>query len=145
MNLVRLDPWSDFANMHREMDRLFGAPPVTRRLAEVYRPEADVEEDKDHVRLHLDLPGVDRESIDVQLTGDTLTISAERKHLKVEGVSALHRERRFGTFQRTFTLGVPVKQDKVDATYRDGVLTIALPKIEEVKPHKISVKAVNGG
>ena len=141
MNMVRLDPWGNLDNMRRDFDRLFGAATGGGRLAEVFHPEVDVEESEDAVRLYVDLPGVDRESIDVQLTGDTLTLSAERKYSKPENATVIHRERHFGNFQRSFTLSVPVQIEKVDAQYRDGVLTVTLPKTEAVRPRKIEVKA----
>jgi HSP20 family protein len=89
----------------------------------------------------LDLPGVNRETLDVQLTGDELTVRGERKPVVPEQSTCAHGERVFGQFQRTFKIGVPVQGDAVEATYREGVLTVRVPKAQSVKPRKIEVKA----
>ena len=101
----------------------------------------DIYESADEVEVYLDLPGLDRESIDVQLTGENLVVHGERHPMKREGGHFVHVERPEGAFQRSFTLGVPVDADKVQAAYRDGVLTITLPKAETVKPRKVEIKA----
>jgi HSP20 family protein len=95
--------------------------------------------------VRLDLPGVDRDSVDVQLSGETLSIRGERRFERREGESYIHLERPFGTFQRTFNLSVPVQSDKVNASYKEGVLTVTLPKQEAVKPRKIQIQGNSDG
>ncbi len=101
----------------------------------------DVQEDKDSVVVQVELPGMKREEIQVSLEDGTLTISGERKMEKpVEGVSVHHTERSYGLFERSVTLPTMVAADKVNAQYADGMLTVTLPKADEVKPRQISVK-----
>jgi HSP20 family protein len=149
MNVGRIDPFGDLSTVRDRLNRLFeeqqaveppgpGGRPVQSR---VWRPLVDVFEDQDTVQVYLDLPGLDRSSIDVQLTGDSLTVRGERRQEKREGGHYVHVERPEGSFQRSFTLGIPVDFEKVQANYRDGVLQITLPKAETVKPRRVEVKA----
>lgn len=86
------------------------------------------------------MPGLKREDIGVSLQDGALVISGERKAEKVEDGVEIHRQERFyGKFQRALTLPAPVAADKVKAQYKDGVLTVTLPKAEEAKPKQIDV------
>jgi HSP20 family protein len=88
------------------------------------------------------VPGVDPGDIDISVTADTLTIKGETKaEEEVEEESYVHRERRYGAFSRSLTIPVPIQADKAEAEFEDGVLTLTLPKAEEVKPKAIKVKA----
>jgi HSP20 family protein len=101
----------------------------------------DVSETDGQVEIRLDLPGVEAKEIDIQLNENLLTISGERKEEKEEKNKTYHRvERRYGSFSRSISLPCPVKQEAIDAQYRDGVLTIKLPKSEEARARKIKVK-----
>jgi len=149
MNRSRLDPFSDLNSLRSEILQLFdeslGARPhQTENAGRIWRPLVDVFEDPEQVTVKVDLPGVNRDSIDVQLTGEQLTVRGERLVERQAKVSALHLERPQGTFQRSFTVGVPVQSDKVQASYREGVLTIVLPKAETVKPRKVEIVADEG-
>lgn len=122
------------ANLQDELDRLFGSP------SGVWAPALDVREDKDNYIFRTELPGLKREDIEVSLQDGALVISGERKLEKVEeGVEVHRQERYYGKFQRALTLPEPVAADKVQAEYKDGVLTVTLPKSEEARPKKIDV------
>jgi HSP20 family protein len=137
------DPFADMTRLRNQLSRFIddsqqqAAPTERERL---WRPPVDVYEDEDAVTLQLDLPAVDRESLDVQVTGEELVIRGERKWSKPAQGTVLHSERPYGQFHRAFRLGIPVNQSDVAATYRDGVLTIRLPKAETVKPRRIEVQ-----
>jgi HSP20 family protein len=89
----------------------------------------------------MDIPGMETKDIDIQVNGNLLTISGERKEEREEKGTTFHRvERRVGSFSRTVTLPCPVKEDAVDAQYKNGTLTVKLPKTEETKSKKITVK-----
>jgi HSP20 family protein len=89
----------------------------------------------------MDLPGIDSKEIDVQVSGNQLTIAGERKEEKVTKNELAHRiERRVGCFSRSFTLPCAVQEDKIEANYQNGVLQITLPKTEEAKSRRIPVK-----
>ena len=103
-------------------------------------PALDVYEDKDNLTVKAELPGMKREEIEVSLHDGALTISGERKSETKDGNAEVYRSERFvGRFQRTVTLPSPVASDKVKASYKDGILTVTLPKAEEAKPRKIQV------
>jgi HSP20 family protein len=105
-----------------------------------WTPALDVHEDKDNFIVRVELPGMKREDIDVSLHDGALSISGERKtEKKYEEAEVYRTERFFGKFQRTVTLPVPVAPDKVKAQYKDGILTVTLPKTEEAKPKQIDV------
>jgi HSP20 family protein len=121
-------------NLQDELNRLFESP------TPAWAPALDVQEDKDNYSVRIELPGLKREDIDVSLNDGELVIAGERKSEKVEeGVEVHRQERYYGKFQRVLTLAEPVTADKVKADYKDGVLTVTLPKAEEAKPKKIDV------
>jgi HSP20 family protein len=102
----------------------------------------DVSETDKAVEVRMDAPGIKAADIDIQLNNNVLTISGEKKEEKEEKGKTYHRvERSVGTFSRSITLPCSVKEDKIDAQYRDGVLTVSLPKTEDAKTRKIPVKA----
>ena len=104
-------------------------------------PPVDLSETDDLLQVWLDLPGVEAKEIDIQVSGNQLTIAGERKEEKEEKGKLFHRiERRAGRFSRSIGLPCAVDENKIDATYHDGVLEIKLPKTEEAKAKKITVK-----
>jgi len=104
-------------------------------------PSCDLCETDNSVEVKMDLPGIKANEIDVQVNGNMLTISGERKEDKEEKGRSYHRlERRIGSFSRSITLPCAVQEGEAAADYKDGVLTITLPKAEEAKTHKIKVK-----
>jgi HSP20 family protein len=122
------------AGLQDELDQLFESPLTG------WAPALDVQEDKDNFTIRVEVPGLRREDIDVSLQDGALVISGERRSEKVEEGVEIHRQERFyGKFQRALTLPEPVVADKVKADYKDGVLTVTLPKTEEAKPKKIDV------
>ncbi len=105
-------------------------------------PLLDISETDAAVQTKLDLPGVKPEEIEIQLNGNVLTVSGERKEEKEEKGKTYHRvERRTGSFSRSITLPCPVEEDEVAAEYNEGVLTIVLPKTEQAKTRRIEVKS----
>lgn len=132
------------SNLQAELEQLFEAPlsALARapHLLNGWGPAVDLYEDKDSLVVTAELPGVKREEIDVSLRDGTLTISGERKHAEKHGEGETYRSERFyGRFQRTIQLPTPVEGDKVKASYKDGVLTVTLPKTEAAKPKQIEV------
>ena len=110
-------------------------------LANHLAPCLDLSETDSFVEVRMDVPGMKSDDIDIQLTGSTLRISGERKEEKPEKGRTFHRvERRAGSFSRMVTLPCAVKEEKIDAQYRDGVLIITMPKCDEAKAHKIKIK-----
>jgi len=152
MNLIRwnrpeLSMWGSLgrlSNLRDEIDRLFEEPlselARTSHLLSGWTPALDVYEDKDTLTVKAELPGMKKEDIDISLHDGCLSISGERKsEEKFEKADVYRAERFVGRFQRALTLPSPVAVDKIKAQYKDGVLTITLPKTEEAKPKQIDV------
>ena len=139
--------WTGFGrlrNLHEELDRLFETPfgelAGSSQWLSGWTPALDVYEDKDNLFVKAELPGMKREDIEVSLHEGTVSISGERKsESKQEKGDVYRAERFFGRFQRTVTLPTPVAADKVKAQYKDGILTVTLPKTEEAKPKQIDI------
>ena len=127
-----------------EVNRLFDGVlgwPQNGELQTLFAPPVDVEESAEEFIVRLDLPGVSQKDVKVSLLGDTLTIRGERKSETNCKDGSLHRsERAYGQFERSFTLGTPVRNDQVKATYKDGVLEVRVPKAEEARKREIEVQ-----
>jgi HSP20 family protein len=107
----------------------------------LWTPAVDVAEHEDAYQVKVELPGVSKDDVKITMQDNILTIRGEKKQEKESKNSNYHRvERSYGSFQRSFTLPTSVKHDKIEASYNDGILTIALPKAEEAKPKQIEVK-----
>lgn len=143
----QLSVWPGFGrltNLRDEIDRLFEAPlselARSSQLLSGWTPAFDVYADKDNVYVRAELPGMRKEDIDLSLHNGSLSISGERKTDEQFKEAEVYRaERFFGRFQRTVTLPTPVAADRIKAQYKDGILSVTLPKAEEAKPKHIDV------
>jgi len=150
MSIIRyqvpqLSNWSSFdrlSSLRDEVNRLFDFswPARDSGLFSGWSPALDVFDDKDSLIVKVELPGLKKEEINISLHEGVLTVSGERQREteKKEGES-FRSERYFGKFQRSVTLPTTVDSNKVSASYKDGVLTVELPKAEEAKPKQIAV------
>jgi HSP20 family protein len=134
-----------FRDLHAEMDNMLSQ--FAERwndaggLTETWNPSLDLSETNTDVQITMDAPGMKPEEIDIEVTGDTLRIHGEHKEEHEEKGRTFHRiERRAGSFSRFVELPCAVKEDKVAAEYKDGVLRVTLPKSEAAKTHKVAVK-----
>jgi HSP20 family protein len=136
-------PWRDVARLRREMDRLLATEPSwSGSAAAPCYPAMNVWTNEDGAVVTAELPGFDPETIDVSVVGNTLTVSGERQPEEVGEDGRYHRrERSCGRFKRSFELPFQVDATKVDANLENGVLNVALPRAEEDKPKRITVKA----
>ncbi|MGC4044388.1 MAG: Hsp20/alpha crystallin family protein [Armatimonas sp.] len=143
MQLVRFDPLREMERLHNDLNRLFeGAQSTDSRADRSWAPAVDVAETEDALYVRAEVPGMSRDDIDIELSGETLTLRGERKFESEDKKDNFVRiERRYGKFSRSFTLATPIQIDKVSANYRDGILEIVLPKSEETKPRKVQVIA----
>ena len=133
------------SKLRDEMDRLFKSPFTTfarpSQFLNGWAPAIDLYEDKDHLIVKVEIPGMTKEEIEVSLRDGVLSISGERKRDESHHQAGVYRsERSLGRFQRIVTLPKLVEAEKVKANYKDGVLTITLPKTEEAKPKQIEIK-----
>lgn len=153
MKLIRyqepeLSTWTPFnrlSTLRDEMNRIFdlSLPGFTRDtgLFSGWSPSLDVYQDKDSLYVKCELPGMKKEDIEITLHDGILSLSGERKHEeKHEEGESFRSERFFGKFHRSVTLPTSVDAGKVSASYKDGILTVTLPKTEEAKPKQIEVR-----
>jgi HSP20 family protein len=104
-------------------------------------PPVDIVEDENGITLHADLPGVSKEDLSIRVDGDTLTVEGEVKLGEPQGIEGVYAEVRVARYRRSFVLSRDLDTEKVEATMKDGVLTLHLAKSEQAKPRRIEVKA----
>lgn len=144
MELSKLDPLREMVSIRDEIDRLFdsffGRAPRFRRTEEgEWSPVIDVEETSDEFIVTAELPGMKKENIKISISKGRLSISGDKKKELKDMI--YHRlERSFGKFKRIIPLPSQVNPDSVRASYRDGLLTVTLPKVEKARPKEISIE-----
>lgn len=149
MNITRwrrndeFDPMRELDRLQNEINRLFdfdAGDRTTGLFDSIHTPAIDVIEHADRFTVECDLPGVDKDSVDISLAGNVLTIKGEKKgEQESDGRGYFRRESWSGSFQRTIALPQTTDAEKIDAALKDGVLRISLPKKEEMKPKRIAV------
>jgi len=137
------DRWTTLRN---DLDTLFDLPfwaDASRQsqLFSGWAPALDLHQNNDNIVALVELPGMRKEDIDISLQDGMLIISGERKEETKEGNGATRTERYTGKFRRSITLPSRVDMNKVSATYKDGILTVTLPKAEEAKPKQIKINS----
>ncbi len=125
----------EIARLQNEMSRVFEDFPV-----EYDYPPINIWNNADNVLVHVEVPGLTAEQLDVTVSGETLTVSGERKAEQIENAVWHRRERKSGRFSKTIRLPFPVEADKVQAKLEQGILRLELPRSEADKPRKIAVK-----
>ncbi len=152
MSLIRWKPArdlasfpSDMVSLQREMNRVFDSffsgADEPGLLNGTWAPAVDVAEGEESYTVKMELPGVNKDDVKITLESNVLTIRGDKKAENEVKEKNYHRtERSYGSFQRSFTLPTTVKNDRIDAVYKDGILTVTLPKAEEAKPKQIEVK-----
>jgi len=146
MSVVRYDPFRDIRTLQDEVNRLFSSN-LTRFFDDegigrgAWNPHVDIYENKDHIVLEAELPGMKREDFDLSIENNVLTLRGERKFEKKDEGDNYHRvERSYGSFTRSFTLPQTVSSEGAVAEYQNGVLRVSLSKREEVKARKIMIQ-----
>jgi HSP20 family protein len=145
-SLVRQDPWNLMPRLQDDINRLFGNAKEndSSSATAAWIPMVDIHEFKDRFELYVDLPGVDSNQVELTLDGGVLTLSGDRAEQQVSNrrddeVEALRVERGHGRFHRRFVLPDTVDGEKVNATGKNGVLTITIPKQEKSQPRRIKI------
>ena len=146
MALMQWTPMRDLQRIREEMDRLLGDVFGRGEGQEGgwhtggWTPPVDLFETDDALVLKAELPGFAKEDLDIEIRDRTLILKGERRHEREVKEEQYHRrERAYGRFQRAFTLPTVVEESKVQATFKDGVLELRLPKSEAVKPKRIAI------
>ncbi len=148
MSITKWNPWEEMFNLTKRMNRLF-EPGLLHRLdlkeddsitSYLWAPLVDIYETNEDIVVKAEIPGMKKEDIEINITDNVLTIKGEKKQERKMQNEDYHRiECSYGTFQRSFSLPKAIKPDNVTASYKDGVLTITIPKAEEVKPKRIQI------
>ena len=139
MGVLRFDPFREMERLQSDINRVFEERNAPNRP---WAPAVDVLETETELVVRAELPGLKQEDIDIELTGDTLTLRGERTLQSEEKRENYVRvERAYGRFQRSFTVAAPIQHDQVSASYRDGILEVRLPKSEANRPRKVPVVA----
>ncbi|RIK45297.1 MAG: heat-shock protein Hsp20 [Chloroflexi bacterium] len=144
MSIQRWDPWRDIVSLREAMNSLLEESFVRPRAGGVTTVgmPLDLRENDNAYVVETVLPGARPEDVDISVLGDSLRISAEvRDEGERSGEKWLVRERRYGRFERTITLPTHVKADQATADFRDGILTVTLPKADAARPRSIPVRA----
>src|ERR1700704_5714189 len=137
MSLTHYDPLTNFRSFEDAITRMLSEP----RGARPWSPSVDIYETENELILKADLPDVKLEDIEVRVENQTLTLKGERKFEEDASVRGYHRiERSYGTFTRSFTVPTTVDSEKVSAEFKNGVLTVKLPKKEAAKPRQVKIE-----
>jgi HSP20 family protein len=146
MALVQWNPARDFMRMREEMNRLFnqffreGDGEEATWLTGGWAPPVDIHETDDALILKAELPGFSKDDVHVELHNNRLTLRGERKHeAEVKEEQYHRRERAYGSFQRSFQLPATIDQEKVTASFKDGLLELRFPKSEKARPKQIAI------
>ena len=150
MTLVRFNPVRDFFDVGREFNRIFNSLGtrfvVIKKDGDqeyenaVWMPLSDIYEDKDTYKIKADLPRIKRNDVKISYSNGELSISGERVQETETKDAKCHRvERTFGKYYRSFTLPNEIKEDKIKAEFKDGQLTITIPKADEIKSKEIGI------
>jgi HSP20 family protein len=145
MAIVKWEPFRDLLTTRREFDRLFreAFSPLfgeTELSTRSWAPAVDIYETDNDIVLKVELPGIDAKDVEVRVEDNTLYLKGERKQEKEVKEQNYHRvERSYGSFARSFSLPNSIDANKVKAEYKDGLLTLAMPKREEAKPKTIKI------
>jgi len=145
MAIRKWSPFNEFMAMQNQLDRLFSETLERGARGDLdfgsWMPPVDLREENDKLVLEMELPGLKKDDVEISLENNVLTIKGERKFEKEEKKENFHKiERSYGKFARSFSLPTTVKPDGIDASLKDGILTVSLPFAEEAKPKKISIK-----
>ena len=145
MTLVRFQPFTEIDILHRQMDRLFDEvfDGISDREVSQTAPAIELKDTEEALVLNVQLPGIETKDLDIRVTRDTVSLKGERRREKKESDRGIYRsEFRYGEFKRVVKLPVPVQNDRISADYKDGILTLTLPKVEEAvnRVVKVSLK-----
>src|SRR5919109_2711880 len=148
MALVRWDPARELDTLQSDLDRAFD-PFFGRTQNDARRrwiPAMDLVEADDHLVLKADLPGLDKDDVEIEIKDNVLTVSGERKTEREDSSNGYHRvERAYGRFSRSLSLPEGVDADQVQADFDKGVLEVRIPKPAERKPHRVQIGAAVEG
>jgi HSP20 family protein len=140
MKLVQYNPMRSLITIPREIERFFDDFGLRLDSDRVWNPSVDISESEEGFELKADLPGMKKEDINIEYKENVLSISGEKSHVDEKENKSFHRmERSYGKFERSFRLPSHIKADEIKASFKNGVLSVKVPKAEEAKAKEIAV------
>ncbi|MBD2182125.1 Hsp20/alpha crystallin family protein [Planktothrix sp. FACHB-1355] len=145
MRIVRLQPFQEMETLRRQMDRMFDElAQYNGETSQGWVPAIELHDEENHLTLRAEIPGVEGKDLDIHVTREAVSLAGERRYEKqAEHKGFYHSEFRYGKFQRTVQLPVLIQNDKVQAEFKNGILTLTLPKAEELQRKVVKVNVVN--
>lgn len=148
MALIRWQPFQEMETLRRQMDQVFdelAGLTSESRLSTTWAPAIELQDQNDRLIVRAEIPGVEGKDLDIQVAREAISIAGEHRYeRKTEEKGFYRSEFRYGKFQRTIPLPVPVENDKVQAEFKNGILTLTLPKAEEVRRRVFKVNLEEG-
>lgn len=141
MALIRWQPFQEIETLRRQMDRLFDEMVSDNREAQItWKPAVELKDTEDNLIVRAEIPGVEGKDLDIRVTREAVVISGEHRYEKKASERGFFRtEFRYGKFQRVIALPVAVQNDQVQAEFKDGILTLTLPKVTEARRKVVKV------
>lgn len=140
MAIIRWQPFSEMETLHRQMNQIFDEMLTQNRDAITWKPAAELEDTDNNLILRLSIPGVEAKDLNIRVTQQVVAISGEKRHEnQAENGSSFRSEFRYGKFQRVIPLPVAIENNKVQAEFKDGILTLTLPKVIEARNQVVKI------
>jgi HSP20 family protein len=140
MAIIRWQPFSEMETLRRQMDQIFDEMLTQKRDAITWKPAAELEDTDNNLILRLSIPGVEAKDLNIRVTQQVVAISGEkRQENQTENNSSFRSEFRYGKFQRVIPLPVAIENNKVQAQFKDGILTLTLPKVIEARNQVVKI------
>lgn len=141
MALIRWQPFPEMETMRRQMDQIFDEMVgVNCEAQKTWKPAVEIQDTEDKVILRAEIPGVEGKDLDIRVTREAVAIAGEHRYeKKASSGGYFHTEFRYGKFQRVIALPVAVQNDQVQAEFKDGILTLTLPKVTEARRKVVKV------
>lgn len=140
MAIIRWQPFSEMQTLHRQMNQIFDEMLTQKRDAITWKPAAELEDTDNNLILRLSIPGVEAKDLNIRVTQQVVAISGEKRHEnQAENNSSFRSEFRYGKFQRVIPLPVAIENNKVQAEFKDGILTLTLPKVIEARNQVVKI------
>ncbi len=140
MAIIRWQPFSEMQTLHRQMNQIFDEMLTQKRDAITWKPAAELEDTDNNLILRLSIPGVEGKDLNIRVTQQVVAISGEkRQENQAENGNSFRSEFRYGKFQRVIPLPVAIENNKVQAQFKDGILTLTLPKVTEARNQVVKI------
>ncbi len=140
MALIRWQPYQEIETLRRQMEQMFNELAIANREQTTWKPAVELKDTEDSVILRAEIPGVEAKDLDIRVTPEAVAIAGEHNYdKKTEQRGYFRTEFRYGKFKRVIPLPVPVQNDQVQAEFKDGILTLTLPKVTEARRKVVKI------